>query len=77
MASGEIILAGILQSRRSGRLKLHRLQMLVVTLVFAIGYLIVGLSHAGGSTLPNIPKLMLLALLGSQGAYLTGKYKGG
>lgn len=75
LASGRIVFAGILGQDGDGEIHLHKLQLIVVTLLFAGGYLVVALSSHGKS-LPDIPNIVLLPMLGSQAGYLSGKYLG-
>jgi hypothetical protein len=77
MLSGEINTSGLLLSSRTGRLKLHRLQLLVVTLAFAFFYLLSAWQHRGATSLPDIPKVVLLLLLGSQGTFLFEAFRSG
>lgn len=73
MTNGQIIVAGMLKRRRTGRFKFHRLQMLAMTLLFAGVYLLKALTLAPGEGLPNVPVLLLLTLFGSQATFLAGK----
>jgi hypothetical protein len=73
MLNGRIILTGLLGREKGGGFRFHRLQLLVVTLIFAGGYLARALAAGPGEPLPDVPTALLLALLGSQGAYLGGK----
>lgn len=52
---------------------MHRIQLLCVTLIFAIGYLIEAVSRGPGQGMPDIAGPVLLALIGSQATYLGGK----
>jgi hypothetical protein len=65
---GRILIAGMLGG--SSGVRIHRLQLLLVTLVFAGGYLARALAVAPGESLPDVPGALLVGILGSQGAYL-------
>jgi hypothetical protein len=75
MARGSIPLRGMLGHTLDDRAHLHKLQLLAVTLAFALGYVATALQRGPGDAMPGVSPLMLAALLGSQGAYLTGKYR--
>lgn len=74
MARGQIILAGLLSKEKNGPLGIDRLQLVAVTLLFAIGYALFALNYDQLETLPNIPTPLLLILIGSNGSYLAVKY---
>jgi voltage-gated potassium channel Kch len=73
MIRGRIILSGLLGPERITGLRLHRLQLIVVTVIFAGAYLVQAISLAPGEPLPNVPPALLAAILGSHGIYLGGK----
>lgn len=74
MLSGSIILTGLLQLDRQAPFGLDRLQLVAVTLFFAAGYTIAGLTRGPGDALPGIPTPVLLVLIGSNGTYLATKF---
>jgi hypothetical protein len=71
---GEMLLSGLVVHTPGARLSFHRLQNLAVTLVFAAGYLIASLNQVPGDGLPDVPAVLLMPVMGSQGVYLLGKY---
>lgn len=73
MVSGRILLSGLLSLEKHAPFGMDRLQLLVVTLLFAGGYTLVALNRDGGD-LPEVPMPLLLILAGSNGAYLSVKY---
>jgi len=74
MARGQIIVAGLLRAEKNAPFGLERLQLVGVTLLFAIGYAIFALDAEQLRTLPDIPTPLLLVLIGSNTAYLAVKY---
>jgi len=74
MASGHIILTGLMSKEKRAPYGLDRLQLVFVTLLFAAGYCIVALTRAPGDNLPDIPAPLMLVLIGSNGTYLAVKY---
>ena len=74
MARGQIILAGLLRLEKKAPFGIERLQLVGVTLLFAIGYAIFALDAEQLRTLPDIPTPLLLILIGSNTAYLAVKY---
>jgi hypothetical protein len=74
LLTGQINLNGLLRDKTSGRaISPGRLQMLIVTLVIAIYYV---LEVFQTQKLPNLPHEYLLALGGSHLFYLGGKVYG-
>lgn len=71
---GEIVTAGLLAGRKGDSLGLGRVQMLAGMCLFAAGYVGHALRLPPGSGLPDIPPVILAMLVGSQSAYLVGKY---
>jgi hypothetical protein len=74
MARGQIILTGLLRIEAKAPFGFDRLQLVGVTLLFAIGYAIFALNIDQLETLPEIPTPLLLVLIGSNGTYLAVKY---
>lgn len=74
MLSGKIVMTGMLGHDKYTGFAFHRLQLLVVTVFFAGGYLVQSLTKGGGDALPNVPTALLLAMVGSHGVYLGGKF---
>ena len=77
--SGSIPLAGLLEGRGPDGQRgfsLARAQMLVLSVFFALQYLIAAMHGASAGRLPK-PSLTLLAIFGgSQAIYLAGKARG-
>lgn len=73
-ASGRMLLSGMLHKGGGTSLELHRLQLLGITLCFAIFYVALALGRDPALGLPNISTPLLIALTGSQAVYLGGKY---
>lgn len=73
--TGRIVVAGMLSDDGDADLEIHRLQLFVVSMMFAAGYVAVALSHGGADRpdMPEIKPVLLLGLAGSQGAYLSRK----
>jgi hypothetical protein len=74
MFSGEIAVLGLLRPEKHAPFGIDRLQLLAVTLAFAIGYMIASLYKGPGDALPRIPTPLLLVLIGSNGTYLAVKF---
>jgi hypothetical protein len=74
MATGRIILTGLVSVTKEAPYGLDRLQLVFVTLLFAVGYALFALNPDQLVSLPNIPTPLLLVLIGSNGAYLAVKY---
>lgn len=73
--TGRINIDGMLRDDQTGDLEIHRLQLLVVSLMFAAGYVAAALPH-GGPRLPDMPDvrpILLFGLVGSHGGYLAAK----
>lgn len=62
----------LIMDRQTGRLSLHRVQMIGFSILFAIGYVIDVLTSKPAHSLPDISTPLLAALLGSHAAYLGG-----
>lgn len=80
MFGGGIALNGLLapERKKPGQgAHLHRAQLLVTTVGFAATYLVQALHQAPGQPMPDVSKVMLVALTGSQGLYLGGKAANG
>ncbi|HEX8623576.1 MAG TPA: hypothetical protein VF782_00715 [Allosphingosinicella sp.] len=73
MVSGHIILTGLLKLEPRAPFGFDRLQLVAVTLFFAVGYIVAALYRGPGDTLPDIPTPLLLVLIGSHGTYLAVK----
>jgi hypothetical protein len=71
---GRIVTAGLLSAPGHRGIAVTRIQLMVTTVTFAVGYLGAALSQHSGADLPNVPTAMLVALFGSHGVYLGGKY---
>jgi hypothetical protein len=73
--TGRIDIDGMLRDDRTGDLEIHRLQLLVVSLIFAAGYLAAALPHGGANLpdMPNVRPILLFGLIGSHGGYLAAK----
>jgi hypothetical protein len=74
--TGKIVVAGMLSDDRNTDFEIHRLQLLAVSLMFAAGYVVAALPHGGATSLPNMPDIkpvLLLGLAGSHAGYLGGK----
>lgn len=74
---GKIVTAGLLSPGAGGGSGVTRIQLLLATATFAVGYIGAALAQQPGSNLPNVPGAMLIALFGSHGFYLGGKYRAG
>lgn len=74
MASGHIILTGLISTEKRAPFGFDRLQLVAVTLLFAAGYSIISLTKAPGENMTEIPTPLLLVLIGSNGTYLAVKY---
>lgn len=74
MATGQIVLAGLLRTEPKAPFGFERIQLVFVTLAFAIGYAAFALNFDQLETLPEIPTPLLLVLIGSNGAFLAVKY---
>jgi hypothetical protein len=74
MATGRIILVGLLRLEPKAPFGMERLQLVAVTLLFAVGYAIFALNPDQLTSLPDIPTPLLLVLIGSNGTYLAVKY---
>jgi hypothetical protein len=74
MATGGINLIGLLRLEQRAPFGLERVQLVAVTLMFAIGYTIAALYKGPGDALPRIPTPLLIILAGSNGAYLAVKF---
>ena len=74
MASGTIILGGLLRLERTAPFGFDRIQLLFVTLLFAAGYTINGLAQGPGEGLPDIKDPLLLVLIGSNATYLAVRF---
>lgn len=73
MLSGHIILTGLLKLEPRAPFGFDRLQLLAVTLLFAVGYVVAALYRGSADKLPDIPAPLLLVLIGSHGTYLAVK----
>ncbi len=74
IVTGGISLEGVVRHKADGSFGFHRLQLLAMTLLFACGYVMFALRQPPGSGMPEISTPILAALLGSQTAYLGGKF---
>ena len=74
MASGRILLDGLLRIERKAPFGFDRIQLVFVTLLFAAGYIFIAFGKGPNDNLPNIPTPLLLILIGSNGAYLAVQY---
>lgn len=72
MANGRIVTAGLLGHSKTSGFTFHRLQLFVITLIFASGYAIEALRQQAGAGMPDIPATLLLVIFGSQFTYLGG-----
>lgn len=72
---GRILTAGLLSAGGGRRPGVTRIQLLITTITFAVGYLGAALAQRPGGNLPDVPTAMLVALFGSHGFYLGGKYQ--
>ena len=76
MLRGRILLRGLVSGAPGDRAQGHRLQMMLVTIGVAVGYLVEALHGAPGAAMPDISEPVLFAVLGSHGVYLGGKLTG-
>jgi hypothetical protein len=70
---GKILTRGLL-SDSGRRITVTRIQLMLTTVTFAVGYLGAALARHTGADLPDVPMAMIVALFGSHGLYLGGKY---
>lgn len=70
---GTIIMDGLTAERSGESFTFHRLQLIVVTIVFAAGYIIAALGKGPGQGMPDIAPPLLAGLLGSHFTYLGGR----
>jgi hypothetical protein len=73
MLTGRIQLDGLLRTEKDAPVGFERLQLLAVTLLFAVGYVVTSLSRGPDDSLPDIQTPLLLILIGSHGAYIAVK----
>lgn len=77
LLTNEINTRGLLRDKTGGRaFSPGRLQMLIVTLVVAIYYLLIVFDSKGKGSLPDMPNEFLIMLGGSHVFYLGGKLYG-
>ncbi len=76
MLRGRILLRGLVSGAPGDRAQGHRLQMMLVTIGVAVGYVVEALHRPAGAAMPDISEPVLFAVLGSHGIYLGGKLTG-
>ena len=74
VVSGRILVTGLLRLEHKAPFGFDRLQLLAVTLFFAVGYTVAALARDAGNALPDIPMPILLVLIGSHGTYLATRF---
>ncbi|MEI9928310.1 MAG: hypothetical protein WDN44_12205 [Sphingomonas sp.] len=71
--AGRMPISGMVARRDGSGITFHRLQMVGVTLLFALAYLIDAIARGPGEGMPDISTPILAVLIGSHATYLGGK----
>src|ERR1700759_2231301 len=74
VAAGKILISGLLGEHSNSSIEVHRIQLLIVTVMLAGAYFGSALAQKPGGPLPDIPTAVLVGLVGSHGLYLRGKH---
>jgi len=71
--SGYIDISGIFSRYSGGPAEISRIQLISLTIYFAVGYVIASLNRNIGAGMPDISEVVLGVLIGSHVTYLGAK----